>query len=85
VVVRARENEKSLAVDVEDECGGLPVGRAETLFVPFVQHGADRIGAGLGLSIVQKIMLAHGGRVRVRDLPGRGCIFELSFPRRIAE
>lgn len=82
VTVRARQSEESIAIEVEDECGGLPPGTAETLFAPFARQGSDRSGAGLGLSIVQKIMLAHGGSVRVRDLPGRGCVFELSFPRR---
>jgi signal transduction histidine kinase len=83
VTVRARQSADSIAIEVEDGCGGLPPGKAETLFAPFVQHRSDRRGAGLGLSIVLKIMLAHGGSVRVQDLPGRGCVFELSFPRRL--
>jgi signal transduction histidine kinase len=66
-------------IEVEDECGGL--GRdPDELFRPFVQAGADRSGLGLGLAIVLKIMQAHGGTVRVKDLPGKGCIFTLAFP-----
>jgi len=81
VTVRAAESDDAVTVDVEDQCGGLPAGRSEALFGPFVQEGQDRTGAGLGLSIVQRIMHAHRGSVRVRDLPGRGCIFTLAFPR----
>jgi signal transduction histidine kinase len=80
VTVRARESAGAIAIEVEDECGGLPPGIADNLFSPFVQGGIDRSGVGLGLSIVKKIMLAHGGTARVQDLPGRGCILELSFP-----
>jgi hypothetical protein len=84
VTVRAAATEGGPSIEVEDECGGLPAGETEALFGPFVQEGGDRTGAGLGLSIVRTIMIAHRGSVRARDLPGRGCIFELSFPRNVS-
>ncbi|RYG81918.1 HAMP domain-containing histidine kinase, partial [bacterium] len=34
-------------IEIEDQCGGLPEGRAEALFAPFVQEGGDRSGLGL--------------------------------------
>jgi signal transduction histidine kinase len=68
--------------DVEDECGGLPPGKADEIFLPFVQHGADRSGMGLGLSICRRAAEASGGEIRVRDLPGKGCIFTLDLPRK---
>src|SRR5262249_2632438 len=37
-------------------------------------------GAGLGLAIVREIMRAHRGTVEVRDNPGGGTVFALSFP-----
>jgi signal transduction histidine kinase len=67
--------------EVEDECGGLPTGKVEELFVPFAQRGRDRSGLGLGLSICQKAAKASGGEINVRDLPGKGCVFVLSLPR----
>lgn len=70
--------------EVEDECGGLPPGKAKELFRPFEQRGADRSGVGLGLSICLKAARANGGEVRVRDLPGKGCIFTLDLPRAAA-
>ncbi len=69
-------------VEVEDECGGLPDGKAEALFKPFEQRGDDRSGLGLGLSISRRGAEANGGTVSVRDLPGQGCIFTLALPRR---
>jgi signal transduction histidine kinase len=67
---------------VEDECGGLPLGKAEDLFLPFERRGTDATGAGTGLSICIKAAKANGGNVRVRDLPGKGCIFTLDLPRK---
>jgi signal transduction histidine kinase len=71
-----------IAFDVEDECGGLPPGKAEELFRPFEQRGSDRSGVGLGLSICLKAAKANGGELRVRDLPGKGCVFTLDLPRK---
>jgi len=68
-------------IDVQDECGGLPPGKAEELFKPFEQRGADRTGLGLGLSISLKGVRASGGEIRVRDLPGSGCMFTVDLPR----
>ena len=69
-------------IDVEDECGGLPPGKADLLFHPFEQHGEDRSGVGLGLSICMKAATASGGELRVRDFPGKGCVFTLALPRK---
>jgi signal transduction histidine kinase len=68
-------------IDVEDECGGLPPGKAEELFEAFEQRGADRTGLGLGLFISRKGVEASGGVMRVRDVPGAGCIFTIDLPR----
>jgi hypothetical protein len=68
-------------LDVEDECGGLPPGKVEGLFRPFEQRGENRTGLGLGLSISQRGVEANGGVIRVRDLPGRGCVFTIDLPR----
>jgi signal transduction histidine kinase len=68
--------------DIEDECGGLPPGETERLFLPFEQRGADRSGVGLGLSICLKAAKANSGEIRVRDLPGKGCVFTLDLPRK---
>jgi len=57
-------------IEVEDECGGLPPGKAEDLFRPFAQHDADRSGLGLGLTIARDSVEANGGLIRARSLPG---------------
>jgi signal transduction histidine kinase len=81
VSLRTSSTEDRVVIEVEDECGGLPQGTAEVLFRPFAQSGVDRTGLGLGLSISRKSVEAAGGRLGVRDLPGKGCVFAIDLPR----
>ncbi|MDB5857698.1 MAG: histidine kinase, partial [Ramlibacter sp.] len=48
-------------IDVQDECGGLPGGNVDGIFVPFAQHNHDRTGLGLGLSIARHSVEADAG------------------------
>lgn len=68
-------------IDVKDNCGGLPAGTARMMFKPFMQSGNNRNGLGLGLSIAKRSIEASGGALRVRDLPGTGCVFTIDLPR----
>ncbi len=68
-------------IGVEDQCGGLPPGKTEELFRPFEQRSKNRTGMGLGLSISRKSVEAEGGAIRVRDMPGVGCVFTIDLPR----
>ena len=70
-----------VVIEIEDECGGLPPGKTEELFQPFEQRSGDRTGLGLGLSISRRGVEANGGKLRVRNLPGTGCIFTIDLPR----
>jgi signal transduction histidine kinase len=67
-------------LEVEDECGGLPPGKAEDLFRAFEQQGTDRSGLGLGLAIARESVETNGGEVRARSVPGKGCIFTIDLP-----
>jgi signal transduction histidine kinase len=80
VTLGARAGENEVDIEVADHCGGLPPGAADTLFRPFAQHGADRSGLGLGLSIARRSVEADGGKLSVRDVPGVGCIFTMRLP-----
>jgi signal transduction histidine kinase len=70
-------------IDVEDHCGGLPAGAADHVFLPFKQSSADTSGLGLGLSICRRGVEANNGMLRVRDIPGAGCVFTIDLPRHI--
>lgn len=80
VEVRASSEGDRTVIKVEDRCGGLPPGAVERAFAPFVSMGPDRTGFGLGLAIAKQAADAHGGAIRVQNLPGKGCIFVLELP-----
>jgi signal transduction histidine kinase len=81
VTVRTIETEDRVQIEVQDQCGGLPHGKVEELFRPGVQLGSDRTGVGLGLAIAREALERNGGELRVRDLPGEGCIFTIDLPK----
>jgi signal transduction histidine kinase len=80
VHVTSKWADDRVVIEIADECGGLPEGRVQTLFDPFVQAGLDRSGFGLGLAIAKQATDAHDGTLRVHDVPGKGCVFVLDLP-----
>ena len=70
-----------ILIDVEDHCGGLPPGSANRMFLPFTQSGEDRSGLGLGLAICRRSVESNNGVLRVRDVPGTGCVFTIELLR----
>jgi hypothetical protein len=77
----AETRDGRVVIEVEDECGGLPVGKAETLFQPFTKPASDdHSGLGLGLAISHRAVHANHGSIAVRDLPARGCVFSIEIP-----
>jgi len=82
VVLSAHADADRVLIEVADECGGLPPGKAADLFAPFSQRSADRTGLGLGLAISAKAARANDAEIRVRDVPGKGCVFTLDLPRK---
>jgi signal transduction histidine kinase len=84
VSLRVWANAKHVQFEVEDQCGGLPPGKAATLFEPFEQRGANRSGLGLGLAICMRGAKAIGGTLTVRDVPHKGCVFTLVLARQEA-
>jgi signal transduction histidine kinase len=83
--IRTSTSAGRVFIEVEDACGGLPVGAAETMLRPFVQKGSDRTGLGLGLSICLKAVHSIAGELRIRDLPGTGCVFSIELPTQASQ
>jgi signal transduction histidine kinase len=83
VVLRAIPASDAMKFEVQDTGRGIPPEALEHIFERFYQvdpSRGEKHGAGLGLSIVQEIVQAHGGRIAVRSQVGRGTTFELSLP-----
>jgi hypothetical protein len=74
-----------VTIEVADACGGLPPGKVDDLFAPLVQRGENRSGFGLGLAIARQAVEAQGGIIKVRDVPGDGCVFSIELPQPAAD
>ena len=66
-------------VAIEDRGPGLPDEIRARLFHPFAT--GRRGGVGLGLALAHRIVVLHGGRIRLEDRPGGGTRAVLTFPR----
>jgi signal transduction histidine kinase len=67
-----------LWVTVTDNGPGIDPNDAERLFRPFFTTRAG--GTGLGLALVQKIVVTHNGRVTAGRAPGGGASVQVVFP-----
>lgn len=81
---RGAGDDRVFRVWVRDRGKGVPADRVDELFDRFSRgerHGTSRPGgAGLGLSIVQAIAQAHGGRAVVDSTVGLGSVFGIHLP-----
>ena len=73
------------SISVIDNGDGVPPENRESIFKRFWRQSTRASGgAGLGLSIVKKIVEAHHGSITVEDAPGRGARFIMRFPLLLA-
>ncbi len=67
-------------IDVIDQGAGVPPADQQRIFEAFQRGSKDGRGVGLGLDLVQQIMLSHGGEVILVEGTQAGAMFRLSFP-----
>ena len=85
ITVIARAEDDGVYVSVADNGPGLSEMDQKRIFERFFRADPSRQrngseGSGLGLSIVDAVMAAHGGKVGVTSKPGQGTAFTLFFP-----
>ncbi len=68
-----------VTITVEDTGTGIPRDQLSRIFLPFFTT-KDR-GVGLGLALVHKIVLSHGGRIEVNSAEGKGATFTVTLPK----
>jgi two-component system OmpR family sensor kinase len=85
ITVRVGTDAEDAILEVVDEGPGMSRQDALRVFERFYRTDSSRArisgGSGLGLSIVDSLVQAHGGIVTVTTAPGQGCRFYVSVPR----
>jgi len=89
IVVSLRRDKDRLDLSVRDEGIGISLSEQQKIFERFHRVGTGLVhdvkGSGLGLSIVQHIVHAHGGEIVVDSAPGRGSTFSIRLPLQAPE
>jgi two-component system, OmpR family, phosphate regulon sensor histidine kinase PhoR len=84
IALRAFHENRRVIFAVEDHGIGIAAGERKKIFRRFYQVdrslSRDVGGCGLGLSIVEFIVRAHGGEVAVKSDPGKGSTFSVILP-----
>jgi two-component system sensor histidine kinase HydH len=77
--VDVRPSGDDVALRVTDSGPGVDVGHLDRVFDPMFT--TKPTGTGLGLTIVTRVVEAHGGSVQVANGPARGAVFTMRWPR----
>ena len=83
VRVSAHRNDDAIVIEVEDDGPGIPESERESVLEPFTRLASDaasRGGVGLGLALVKRTMVQHGGSVEVLTSDLGGCKIRTTWP-----
>jgi len=84
IAIAAEGSSTQVSVTVADRGIGIDAADQSRIFEPFYRAAdviaAQMQGAGLGLSLVHRIVQAHGGRVTVKSARGEGSAFTVTLP-----
>jgi two-component system OmpR family sensor kinase len=86
ITVSIAQSNDGVRIAIADAGPGLSAEDQKRIFERFYRADSSRVriegeGSGLGLSIVDAVMKAHGGTVSVNSEVGKGSTFTLFFPQ----
>jgi len=80
VTAQVREREGVVQVMVRDQGNGIRREDLPQIFDPFFTTKRDAGGTGLGLSVSDRIVREHGGKLHFDSVPGKGTTVTLTLP-----
>ncbi len=69
-----------LVIRVSDTGSGIPEDKQGRIFERFYQVERDYVGSGIGLSLVQRLVELHHGKISLESEPGKGSEFTVRLP-----
>lgn len=75
-----RETGKELLLQVRDTGNGIPIDKQAKIFERFYQADNEHMGSGIGLSLVQRLVDLHHGRIELESQEGEGSAFSIYLP-----
>lgn len=81
--VQMKEKAKGVEIIIDDNGPGIPLKKRDLALKPFQRLSKEEAGlhVGLGLSIAQDIILAHGGRLQLQNSPLKGLRVRIWMPK----
>ncbi len=87
--IRVWKHNNEVAIEVADQGIGIPESEQRRIFEKFYRVNTglvhDTKGSGLGLTLTNHVVEAHGGRIAVDSMPGSGSRFTIFLPISSAE
>lgn len=80
IAVTLKEEGGELLLQVKDTGSGIPVDKQEKIFERFYQADNEHIGSGIGLSLVQRLVELHHGRIELESQQKVGSTFTIYLP-----
>lgn len=84
IILRTYQAEDQVVAEIQDTGLGIPSEDLPYIFERFYKVNKSRTGdgsgAGLGLSIAQRVVQMHGGRIEVSSVLGEGSTFRVILP-----
>lgn len=75
-----QEKDNTLLLQVADTGNGIPIDKQGKIFERFYQVDNEHPGSGIGLSLVQRLVELHHGRIELESREGEGSTFSIYLP-----
>lgn len=80
ITVTLKEENHKLLLQVKDTGSGIPIDKQGKVFERFYQAENEHLGSGIGLSLVQRLVELHHGRIELESEEGVGSTFSIYLP-----
>ncbi|MFV0546141.1 MAG: ATP-binding protein, partial [Bacteroides sp.] len=81
ITVSLKEENQELVLQVTDTGIGIPINKQGKIFERFYQVESEHVGSGIGLSLVQRLVELHHGRIELESKEGEGSSFTVYLPQ----